>query len=113
MAVRLSPETLRELWLYIDGQDSNAELDDWLTQAEYDRSIPQEERDALATIRLVLIEASEDSLDPNAVLESVATVLALAQPSKLVIADRSGSNTSWDQPPSLTATPSRPQRVGI
>lgn len=82
MSVKISPETRRVLQGYIDGRVSNAELDDWLTQAEYDDELARAERDALAGIRLTLIEVSEGSSKPISVSQSVAALLAAAERSR-------------------------------
>lgn len=113
MLVELTPETRAELRRYVSGDVSNAELDEWLVGAEYDPALRQDERDALARIRLVLIEVQEEGRNPDEVLSVVAEVLASSTQEGPVIALRSGSGTSWEGEPTFTATPTRPQRVGI
>lgn len=113
MVVELIPETRAELRRYVDGDLSNAELADWLVGAEYDSALPQDERDALARIRLILIEIEEGRRDVGVVLDIVAEVLASSPQEGTVKALRSGSRTTWEGEPELTAAPSRWQRVGI
>ena len=111
MAAVLSPETRAELKRYVQGELSNDQLDDWLTGAEYDPELSQAERDALAQIRLVVIEVEEGRRGPSEVLNVVAEVLATE--GKPVVAWRSGSTTSWEGEPKVTAMPAPLQRVGI
>ena len=113
MRVDLSPEARAELRRYVDGELSNAELADWLVGAEYDPALPQDERDALARIRLVVIEVDEGTRGPAETLDAVAEVLASATDDGQVVAMRTGSTTIWAQHPALGATPARLQRVGI
>jgi hypothetical protein len=113
MGVDLSPEARAELRRYVDGDLSNAELADWLVGAEYDPALPQDERDSLARIRLVVIEVDEGARDPSETLDAVAEVLASATDDGQVVAMRTGSTTIWAQHPALGATPARLQRVGI
>lgn len=113
MAPELSPETRAELERYVQGELSNDQLEDWLTGAEYDPALTQEERDALAEIRLVIIEAEEDRRSTADILGAVAATLAAVAQGKSVIAPRSGSTTSWEGEPKVTATPAPLQRVGI
>ncbi len=109
----LSDEPRRQLQRYVDGEISNAELDDWLTGVEYDEEVPETERDALAGIRLVVIEVDEGRRDPSEVLDAVAEVLASATDDGQIVAMRTGSATTWAEQPALGATPARLQRVGI
>jgi len=113
MVAELSPETMTELQRYVRGELSNDQLDDWLTGAEYDPALPQDERDALAWIRLVVIDAEEGIRSPAEVLNVVAAVLAAATPGEPVISPRSGSGTLWEGEPKLTAMPAPLLRVGI
>ena len=113
MLTQLDSETCRVLQRYVDGQLSNAELEEWLVQIEYDSDIAAEERDALAQVRLIAIEVGEGRRPPDSILESVAKVLAAPRPSEPVLAFRTGSNTSWEQRLTFTAAPSRLERVGI
>ena len=113
MGVDLSPEARAELRRYVDGDLSNAELADWLVGAEYDPELPQDERDALARIRLVVIEVDEGTGDPAETLDAVAEVLAPATDDGQVVAMRTGSATTWAGQPALGATPTRLQRVDI
>lgn len=113
MATELSSETRTVLKRYVDSEISNAELAEWLAQAEYDPDLSEEERNALARVRLVVIEVAEKRRKPPAILESVAEVLAASEPEGLVIALRAGSDTSWEQESKFTAAPSPLQRVGI
>ncbi len=78
---------------------------------EYDSDVPAEDRDALARVRLALIEVSEGLRPTEDILDKAAAVLALANPE--VIALRTGSGTTWERRLELTATPSRVQRVDI
>jgi hypothetical protein len=112
MAVQLSQEATRTLQGYVAGRVSNAELADWLAGAEYDPAISEDERDELAGIRLVLIEAQEGRRDVEEVLDSVAWVLATAQPGTKIMAERTESSTEWITKTKLTAA-SPVQRVGI
>ena len=113
MGVELTSETQAQLRRYVNGDLSNAELADWLAGAEYDPELPQPERDALARIGLVLIEVDEGRRKPAEVVDAVAEVLASSTRGQPMIALRSGSPTSWEGEPKLTATPARLQRVGI
>ncbi len=113
MGVDLSPEARAELRRYVDGDLSNAELGEWLVGAEYDGALPQDQRDALARIRLVVIEVEEGSRDPTEILDAVAQVLASASDDGRVVAMRTGSATTWAEQAALGATPTRLQRVDI
>jgi hypothetical protein len=113
MAAQLSPDTLAVLRQYAKGEISIAELAEWLVQMEYDPDVPEDERELLAQIRLTEIEVSEGLRPKDDILESVAAALALFEPGKRIITDRSSSVTSWDREPAFTAAPSGIQRVGI
>ena len=113
MVVELTTETRAELMRYKSGDLSNAELDDWLVGIEYDPELPQDERDALARIRLVMIEVREDFRDASEILEGVVGVLCSAKREGTVIALRSGSSTTRQEESGFTATPAPLQRVGI
>lgn len=52
-----------------------AELNEWLVQAEYDDDLPRRERDILAGVRLVAIEAAEGFGLEAEVLKGVSSVL--------------------------------------
>lgn len=113
MVAELTTETRAELMRYVSGDLSNAELDDWLVGIEYDPELPQDERDALARIRLVLIEVREGLRNVSEVLEVVVGLLASYGREGPVIALRSGSSTTWQEESGFTATPAPLQRVGI
>ena len=81
MSAKISPGTRRVLQRFVDGRLSDAELDDWLTGAEYDSALDREERDALAGVRLTLIEVSEGISKPDSLSRSVAALLAGEKPS--------------------------------
>ncbi len=113
MTTQLTPETNEQLQRYVNGDLSNAELAEWLAAVEYDSELPLDERDALAQISLVLLEAEEGRRGPSEVLGVVAAILASAAPGEPVTSVRTGSRTSWQGEPSRTATETRLQRVGI
>lgn len=113
MATDLTQESREQLQRYVKGDLSNAELAEWLTAAEYDLELPQDERDALAQISLVLVEVEEGRRGTPEVLGLVAAVLASAVPGQTVTSFRSASDTSWEGMPSRTTTQARHQRVGI
>jgi len=113
MADQVSVETLEQLQRYLDGEISNEDLAGWLTGMEYESSLAEAERDVLAGVRLVLIEVEEGRRDPDEVLARVAEALARSQPGKVIVAARSGSNTTWEGETFSTGATSRPQRAGI
>jgi hypothetical protein len=49
---------------YARGGLTEARLAEWLVQAEYDTDLPDSERDALAALRLTVIEVAE-TMGPN------------------------------------------------
>lgn len=108
----LSPETQAVLNQYLRGEISNSEIADWLTGAEYDESLSTEERDTLASIRLIVIEVKEGQREPGDIVSAVAELLALAQKA-IIVADRSGSSTLRQEESEFSSSPSRVQRVGI
>ena len=63
---------------YLDQQITDDQLADWLAGAEYDPDLPQDERDALAGVRLMVIEPSEGLRPVEDILTSVQEALALA-----------------------------------
>lgn len=113
MRDQLNVEVCAMLQRYLDGELSNAELQEWLAQIEYDDDVSGEERDELARVRLIAVEVAEQRRPPDAVLESVAAALAAFRPAQVVLAFRSASATVWEGEPVFSAAPSRPQRVGI
>ena len=114
MATELSPETKGQLQRYLDGNLSNAELAEWLAAAEYDLELPQDERDALAQISLVLVEVEEKRRGTPEILGAVAVVLASATSRETVISPpRSDSTTSWQGEQRITAMPAPLQTVSI
>jgi hypothetical protein len=88
MGVKLSPETSAQLQRYVQGELSKDQLDDWLTSAEYDPSLAQAERDALARIRLVAIEVEEGRRASTEILANVTSLLAKDARPKPVTARR-------------------------
>jgi len=109
----LSDDYRRQLQRYVDGEISNAELDEWLTSLEYDDEASDADRETLAGIRLVLIEVQEERRNPDEVLASVLAVLAPLEHGAIIVVPRSGSTTTWAEQPTLDASPVQPQRVGI
>ena len=111
--VQLSLDTRAVLRSYIEGQVTNSELEEWLTQAEHDSDVMDDERAVLARLRLAVLEAGE-GLRPNEdILGAVAAAFAPCQPDGPVLAFRTGSATSGLQQPKGTATPSRITYAGI
>ena len=110
----LSSETKAVLNQYRRGEISNSEIADWLSGAEYDDSLQTDERDILASIRLIVVEVKEGERNPEEIVSMVAEVLALAE-ENIVYADRSGSSTLRQEEPKFkfSSSPSRVQRVGI
>ena len=113
MAVQLTQEATQTLQGYVAGRVSNTELGDWLAGAEYDPAISESERDELAGIRLVLIEAQEGRRPIDEILTNVLEVLASVQPGTQIMAERTESSTRWITRTKLTAGPSLVRRVGI
>ena len=113
MVTQLSPGSKAQLRRYVDGQLSISELAEWLVQMEYDPDVAGEERDALAQIRLTLIEASEGLRPKDDILEGVSAILALSEPQARVMVYRSSSATSWERESVFTTTGSRVQHAGI
>lgn len=112
MATELSAESSAMLQRYVEGRLSNTELEEWLVQVEYDEDKSLEEKDALAEIRLAIVDVDEERRKVDAILQSVATVLAASSPSETILAFRTGTGTQWVGS-SFTGAPSRPRHVGI
>ena len=100
-------ETSSTLRHYADGRLTTAELDRWLSEAEYDDSLPISLKDLLASVRLVIIEAREGSISKDEVLTTVAFTLASMEPDAPIILQRASASTTWAPPSPLTtgATP--------
>jgi len=110
----ISSETKVILQQYADGNLSNGDLAEWLVQAEYDSSVPQEERDALGQLRLVVVEEAEGRRDTDEILNTVAEMLAAESPEQTLVVRRTGSATEWPQTPSVTTGATSPaQHAGI
>jgi hypothetical protein len=93
---------------YVDGRLTTAELDSWLSEAEYDDSLPTPLKDLLASVRLVILEAGEGSASKDDVLTTVALALASMEPDTPIVLQRASASTTWSQPSSsftATATP--------
>ncbi len=60
---------------YVKGRVSNAELEEWLVQVGYDEEVAQPEKEALARVRLALVEVSEGRRTPDEVLRTVGQLL--------------------------------------
>ncbi len=79
MAIKLDPETEIALRKYAAGELTVTEFAGWLASAEYDNDLPEEERDELARVSLMVIEAMEKLRPADQILEAVQDLLALAQ----------------------------------
>ncbi len=104
-----------ERWIlqeYERGNLSNPELAEWLVRVEYDTSLQSEERDALAGLRLVVVEEAEGLRPKEEVLDAVAGILAVESPDERVLTVRTSSSTTWDQR-IVTGATSRAQHAGI
>lgn len=112
MTSELSAETHAMLQRYVEGRMSNAELEEWLVEVEYDEDMPSEEKDALAEVRLAIVDVDEGRRTVDAILESVATVLAASSPNEPILAFRTSSETQRDES-SFTGATSRQRRVDI
>ena len=108
----ISSDTQAVLNQYVRGEISNSEIADWLSGAEYDDSLQTDERDILASIRLIVVEVKEGERNPEEIVSMVAEALALAE-QNIVYADRSGSSTLRQEESEFSSSPSRVQRVGI
>lgn len=60
---------------FTEGQMSRRDLAEWLVQTDYDTDVPVIERDALARIRLVVIEVDEGMRPASEIIERVAATL--------------------------------------
>lgn len=100
----INPETRAILQQYVGGNVSNADLAEWLVQTEYDSSVPQDERDSMGQLRLVVIEEAEGSRDKDEVLTAVAEILAREAPQQTLFTFRTESTTKWPQPTTPLAT---------
>lgn len=112
MPTLLSEETIQELQRYRRGELSNADLADWLAAAEYDSELETAERDALASLAMVVVEANEGSREASEILDKVTEMLAEATPGEQVLAFRTDASTSWSGDAVLTAE-SQTLRAGI
>lgn len=108
----LSAEARWILQEYERGNLSNPELAEWLVRVEYDTSLQSEERDALAGLRLVVVEEAEGLRPKEEVLDAVAGILAAESPDERVLTVRTSSSTTWDQR-IVTGAASRAQHAGI
>lgn len=108
----LSAEATWILQEYERGNLSNPELAEWLVRVEYDTSLQSEERDALAGLRLVVVEEAEELRPKEEVLDAVAGILAAESPNERLLTVRTSSSTTWDQR-IVTGTVSRAQHAGI
>ena len=88
---------------YVDGRLTTAELDRWLSEAEYDDALPTSLKDLLASVRLVILEASEGSASKDDVLKTVAIALASIEPETPVILMRSSASTMRNRDAPFTA----------
>ncbi len=113
MAIRLSQDSQSVLHRYVKGQLSNPELAEWLVQVEYDQDIPQDERDDLAQLRLIVTEAEEQIRPVEQILEKVAAMLVASDPRRQVIARRTSSSTDMYPGRVVTAAGSRVRHAGI
>lgn len=94
----ISAEARSILQQYEQGNFSNRQLAEWLVQVEYDSALPAEERDILARLRLVVLEAAEGRRSNDDVLDAVAGILALESPDKNLVTKRTSSSTRWAEP---------------
>lgn len=110
---QLSQNTRMTLDLYVQGQVSNTELAEWLVQTEYDTAMPRNERDRVARLRLIVIEAEEGLRPIEEILQAVLSLLAKIDPAATVIAMRTSAATERYGGTAVTATASPVQHVGI
>jgi hypothetical protein len=61
---------------YRRGKKTDNELSGWLVQMEYDDEVPVSEKDELALIRLLAIEAEEGLRPKQQLLDSISTLLS-------------------------------------
>ena len=73
----LSERSSNLLNSYVLNKAEFASLWDWLAESEYDESLLKEERDTLASIRLVAIEVDEGLRATDELREAIRSVLRL------------------------------------
>lgn len=78
MNIRLDDETVMTLRQYADGQLNVTDLARWLASAEYDEQLPIQERDELARISLMVLEAQENLRPADEIMENVTQLLSRA-----------------------------------
>jgi len=109
----LGADSRAQLHQYLAGNVSNRELADWLVKMEYDPAASAEERDALAALRLVVIEEGEGRRNKEDILAAVAAILARESDQKQVITIRTSASTTWREVSRFTGSASVAQRAGI
>jgi hypothetical protein len=111
MTSQLDSGTKLMLQAYVNGRISNRELSEWLVAAEYDEELSERERDSLAQLRLIVLEAEEGSRPADEILQAVSAMLASAQ-GKVVYAIRTSSETQT-MPGRVVTAGSPVQHAGI
>ena len=113
MTATMSEESLSMLEGYRRGLRSNSELAEWLAQAEYNDTLSAIEKDALAGLRLIVVESIEGRRPNDEVLESVSALLAKEVGDSQLLTKRTSSATSWPTGSKVTAATSPVRLVDI
>ena len=71
----LGMESVRNLQAFVTGMFGLDRFYEWLVDKEYDDSLPSDERDALASIRLVALEVTEGMRSPGELEMSTMALL--------------------------------------
>ncbi len=72
---QLSSETRMVLQRFTEGRLSQRDFGEWLVQSDYDTDLSSQERDVLAGIRLIVIEADEGMRPASEIIERVTATL--------------------------------------
>ena len=108
MSANISPATEKTLQLCLEGDCPPEEFEAWLIAASDDDALFDAEREALARLRLIMIECGEGLRSPDELRFEIVALLVESQSSNVAIwtkaAAAGSSSTTFDTQPQVVIT---------
>jgi hypothetical protein len=108
MSTNISPATEKVLQLFLEGACPPEEFEKWLNAASDDDALGGSEREALARLRLIMIECGEGLRSPDELRFEIVALLVESQSSNVAVwtkaAAVSSSPTTLDTQPQVVIT---------
>lgn len=108
MSANISPATEKTLQLFLEGDCPPEEFEEWLIAASDDDALFDAEREALARLRLIMIECGEGLRSPDELRFEIVALLVESQSSNIATWTKptaaGSSSTTFDAQPQVVIT---------